>query len=58
MTSDRVLIESTGRDPERLARYRKLIIFGKPAVAQAHLEAEADEEASRGPRTRYTRPVS
>ncbi len=57
MTSDRVLIELTRRDSPRLERINRLIIFGKPAVAQALLEAEADEEASRGPRTRYTRPV-
>ena len=56
MTSDRVLIESTGRDPERLARYRKLIIFGKPAVAQALIEAEAKSEPTQR-RDRYTRPV-
>ena len=56
MTSDRILIESTGRDPERLARYRKLIIFGKPAVAQALIESEAKAEQTQRS-DRYTRPV-
>ena len=58
MTGERLqmeLMERSGRDPERIERYRRLIIFGKPAQAQAAIEAAAEVEARRD---RYAREFS
>lgn len=59
MTPGKLTSECVARDVERLARYRRLIIHGRPAVAQRALEILADEEKERNAQRsdRYTREV-
>lgn len=48
MSTGKLVAERATRDPERLARYYKLIVHGRPADAQRAVEIEAEEEATRG----------
>lgn len=47
MSAGKLVAERSGRDADRLARITRLIVSGKPAVAQALLQAEADAETER-----------